>query len=42
MMDHKLMEAFEQVVKDMVADGMSEAQAEAIVKRLIWMLICRL
>jgi len=41
-MDYKLMEAFDIVVKDMVADGMPQAQAEAVVKKLIWTLICRL
>lgn len=41
-MDYKLMDAFNIVVKDMVADGMPKAQAEAIIKKVIWILICRL
>lgn len=41
-MNYKLMDAFNVVVKDMVAGGIPETQAEAIIKKVIWVLICRL
>lgn len=41
-MDYNLMEAFEKVVNDLVEDGMTQEQAEGIMKKVIWNLICRI
>lgn len=41
-MDYNLMDAFQNVQEDMIKNGMTEEQAEAIIKKVIWTLICRL
>ena len=41
-MDNNLMDALNVVVTDLVASGMTEEQSEAIAKKLLWILICRL
>lgn len=41
-MDYNLMDAFSIVQNDLVKEGMTEEQAEAVIKKVIWTLICRL
>ncbi len=41
-MDYELMDAFKVVQKDLVKEGMSEKEAEILMNKVIWNLICRI
>lgn len=41
-MEGNLMDALLIVKKDLIKDGMPEKQADLVIRRMIWTLICRL
>jgi|LSQX01.2.fsa_nt_gb hypothetical protein len=41
-MEYELMDAFNKVQEDFISEGMPEEQAEALIKKVIWNLICRI
>lgn len=41
-MDHKFMDALDVVKEDLIKEGMATAQAEALIRKVIWILVCRL